>query len=75
MLVRRDTLPGIKTLVVHSGHRYEIRQAHRLENGVDWLGLGINVTCIETPEMTDDEQWDPEPDGEGESWDWTSKDN
>jgi hypothetical protein len=55
-VMRGDHLPGIKTLTVYSGYRYVVRQALKLENVMDQLGLGISVTCIQDPEMTDDGQ-------------------
>lgn len=59
---------GIKTLAVRSGYEYEMRQALRLETVLDELGLGIRVTCVQDPEMADDEPWDPEAGGASESW-------
>ena len=82
MVMRGDYLPGIKTLIVRSGYRYEIRQALRLENVVDGLDLGISVTCIQDPEIADDsemidgiydELWDLEADGASESWGWSDE--
>jgi len=68
IVIRGGHFHGIKTLTVGSGYGYEIRQALRLENVLDGLGLGISVTCVQDPEMADDEPWDPEADGASESW-------
>ena len=68
IVIQEGHFHGIKTLTVRSGYGYEMRQALRLENVLDGLGLGISVTCVQDPEMADDEPWDPEADGASESW-------
>jgi hypothetical protein len=54
LMMRRDILIGIKTLTVCSG-TYDIRQATRLKEVADDLGLGIVVTCTPAPDMLDTE--------------------
>jgi len=68
IVIQEGHFHGIKTLTVRSGYEYEMRQALRLENVLDGLSLGISVTCVQDPEMADDEPWDPEADGASESW-------
>jgi hypothetical protein len=66
LMLRRDILIGIKTLTVCSG-TYDIRQAMRLKDVVDDLGLEIVVTCTTAPDMLDTGEWPS--DGDSEDWD------
>jgi hypothetical protein len=66
LLLRGDILSGIKTLTVCSG-TYDLRQATRLKDVTDDLGLGIVVTCTPTPDMPDTDEWSS--DGGSEDWD------
>jgi hypothetical protein len=77
-LLRRLTmlgkiLLGIKTLTVRSG-TYDIRQAMRLKDVTDGLGLEVIVTCIPGPEVSDIEGWSPDADGLSEGWDMSDED-
>jgi hypothetical protein len=67
MVMRGDILLGIKTLTVRSG-TYEIRQALRLKEVVDGLGLGIILICIPDPKIPDTGGWYPDADGLSEGW-------
>jgi hypothetical protein len=49
LMMGKDIILGIKTLTVRSG-TYGMRQAMRLRDIADGLGLGIDVTCI--PDQT-----------------------
>ena len=69
VFMRRVPSIDIQTLAVHSIFGYEIRQALRLKDAVDGLGLGINVTSIREPSVRGDEPWDAEEDGASQSWD------
>ena len=68
LMMRRKILLGIKTLTVRSG-AYEIRQAMRLKDIADGLGLEIIVTCVPGPEVSDTEGQIPDADGLSEDWD------
>jgi hypothetical protein len=68
LIMRGDIPPRVKTLTVRSG-AYEIRQAMRLKDVVDGLGLEVIVTCTPGPEVSDIEGWSPDADGLSESWD------
>jgi len=71
IMIRRDTLLGLKTLTVRSG-AFETRQALRLKDAAEWLGLEIIVTCTLDPEVPDDEyEWDSE--GLSERWEWSDE--
>ena len=67
MMMREYPLPHIKTLAVHSGGT-GIRQALRLEEVMDGLGLGTIVTCTPDPRVPDDDDWNA--DGSSEHWNW-----
>jgi hypothetical protein len=67
-LMMRGNMLRTKTLTVRSG-TYEIRQAMRLKDVADNLGLGIIITCIPSPEVSDIGGWSPDADGLSESWD------
>ena len=67
MMVRGYPLPRIKTITVHSG-RTGIRQALRLKDTADGLGLGIIVTCTPDPGVPDGD--DRDEDGASEDWNW-----
>jgi hypothetical protein len=72
-MVRGDILLGIKTLTVRSG-TYEIRQALRLKEVADGLGLGIIVTCILDPRVSEDaDGWSSDADGLSEVWGWSDE--
>jgi hypothetical protein len=68
LMMRRDILLRIKTLTVRSG-AYGIRQAMRLKDVADGLGLEIIVACIPDPEVSDIEGRTPDADGLSEGWD------
>jgi len=70
VMKRRGPLPRIKTVTVRSGAD-EIRQAQRLKDVSDGLGMGTNVTCIPDPEILDTGYW--EEDGMSEDWDWSDE--
>ena len=65
-MMRREILLGTKTLTVRSG-AYAIRQALRLEDVADSLGLDIVVICIPGPEVSVIGGW--LPDGDSDGWD------
>ena len=67
LMMGRDIHLGINTLIVRSG-AYEIRQAVRLKDVAEGLGLGINVTCIS------DQTSMSGPDGLGEGRDLGDED-
>jgi hypothetical protein len=66
-MMQGDILPEIKTLTVRSG-AYEIRQALRLKDVADGLGLEIIVTCVHDPEVPYADRWPPDADGMSEDW-------
>ena len=67
LMMRGSPLPRIKTLTVHSGGTGR-RQAFRLKDVMDGLGLGTIVTCITDPGVLDEDDLDE--DGLSEDWDW-----
>ena len=67
LMMRGSPLPPIKTLTVHSGGTGR-RQAFRLKDIMDGLGLETVVTCIPDPRVPDDDDLDE--DGLSEDWNW-----
>ena len=67
-MMRGSLLPRIKTLRVYSGGTGR-RQALRLKDVMDGLGLGTVVACIPDPGVLDDVNSDE--DGLSEDWNWT----
>ena len=67
LMMRGSPLPRIKTLTVHSGGTGR-RQALRLKDVMDGLGLGTTVICIPDPGVPDDDNLDE--DGLSEGWNW-----
>ena len=66
LLMRGDILLGIKTLTVRS-RTYDIRQAMRLKDVADGLGLEIILTCISVSKVLD--ACESPSDGSSEGWD------
>jgi hypothetical protein len=68
LMMRGGILLGVKTLTVRSG-AYDRRQAMRLKDTADGLGLETTVSYIRTLGVTDTDGWSPDADGLSEGWD------